>query len=102
VGAHRYDVVPVGTTRRDGVELTQTTTQTTHTRLDAWVAEIAELTQPRDIRWITGSDEEWTEITDELVASGTFVRLNEEKKPNSFWAASEVNDVARVEDRTYI
>lgn len=102
MSAHRYDVVPVGTTRRDGVELTQTTTQTTHARLDAWVAEVAELTQPRDIRWITGSDEEWTEITDSLVESGTFVRLDEDKKPNSFWAASDPTDVARVEDRTYI
>jgi phosphoenolpyruvate carboxykinase (GTP) len=77
-------------------------THTTHARLAAWVAEVAELTQPRDIRWITGSPEEWAELTDLLVEAGTFVRLNEEKKPNSFYAASDPTDVARVEDRTFI
>lgn len=86
---------------------TQTTTsdtdpQTTHARLAAWVAEVAELTQPRDIRWITGTPEEWAELTDQLVEAGTFVRLNEPKKPNSFYCASDPSDVARVEDRTYI
>lgn len=86
---------------------TQTTTsdtdpQTTHARLAAWVAEVAELTQPRDIRWITGTPEEWAELTDQLVEAGTFVRLNESKKPNSFYCASDPSDVARVEDRTYI
>ena len=49
-----------------------------------------------------GSPEEWVSITDELVEAGTFKRLNEEKKPNSFYCASDPNDVARVEDRTYI
>ena len=75
---------------------------TTHAGLAAWVAEGAELTQPRDIRWITGSKDEWTELTDQLVESGTFVRLDESKKPNSFYCASDPSDVARVEDRTYI
>ncbi|KJK12144.1 phosphoenolpyruvate carboxykinase [Terrabacter sp. 28] len=77
-------------------------THTTHAGLAAWVEQVAELTQPRDIRWITGSPEEWTELTDQLVEAGTFVRLNEEKKPNSFYCASDPTDVARVEDRTYI
>ena len=54
------------------------------------------------MHWCTGSDEEWVELTDALVESGTFVRLDESKKPNSFWAASDPTDVARVEDRTYI
>ncbi|HET7399917.1 MAG TPA: phosphoenolpyruvate carboxykinase (GTP) [Intrasporangium sp.] len=81
---------------------TTTSTETTHARLAEWVADVAALTQPRDIRWITGSDEEWSELTDQLVESGTFVRLNAEKKPNSFYAASDPSDVARVEDRTYI
>jgi phosphoenolpyruvate carboxykinase (GTP) len=66
------------------------------------VSEVAELTQPRDIRWITGSDAEWTELTDELVEAGTFVRLDDSKKPNSFYCASDPSDVARVEGRTYI
>ncbi len=75
---------------------------TTHDGILAWVNEIAELTQPADIHWCTGSQEEWVELTDALVASGTFTRLDDSKKPNSFWAASDPTDVARVEDRTYI
>jgi phosphoenolpyruvate carboxykinase (GTP) len=77
-------------------------THTTHAGLAAWVAEVAELTQPSDIRWITGSKDEWTELTDELVEAGTFVRLNESRKPNSFYCKSDPSDVARVEDRTFI
>ncbi len=76
--------------------------QTTHPRLAAWVDEVAELTQPRDIRWVTGSPQEWTELTDQLVEAGTLVRLAEDKKPNSFYCASDPSDVARVEGCTYI
>ncbi|WP_426564585.1 phosphoenolpyruvate carboxykinase (GTP) [Angustibacter sp. McL0619] len=75
---------------------------TTHPRLLAWVDEVAALTTPHRVHWCTGSDEEWTQVTDELVASGTFTRLDASKKPNSFYAASDPTDVARVEDRTYI
>ncbi|HEV7206820.1 MAG TPA: phosphoenolpyruvate carboxykinase (GTP) [Jatrophihabitans sp.] len=75
---------------------------TTHVGLLAWVRETAELTQPERIEWVDGSPEEWTRITDQLVANGTFVRLNESIKPNSFWCASDPTDVARVEDRTFI
>ncbi|QWZ07565.1 phosphoenolpyruvate carboxykinase (GTP) [Nocardioides panacis] len=75
---------------------------TTHEGILAWVDEVAELTQPDRVHWCTGSDEEWTELTDALVASGTFTRLNADKKPNSFHAASDPTDVARVEDRTFI
>src|SRR6476620_583405 len=75
---------------------------TKHARLLNWVAESAELLQPDSIVWVDGSPEEWTRITDLLVASGTFVKLNEEKKPNSFYAACDPTDVARVEDRTFI
>ncbi|MDN5766857.1 MAG: phosphoenolpyruvate carboxykinase (GTP) [Humibacillus sp.] len=77
-------------------------THTTDQRLAAWVGEVAELTEPRDIRWVTGTAQEWTELTDQLVEAGTFVRLNESKKPNSFYCASDPTDVARVEDRTFI
>jgi phosphoenolpyruvate carboxykinase (GTP) len=75
---------------------------TTHSRLAQWVRDTAELTQPDRIEWSDGSAEEWRRITDLLVDSGTFVRLNESIKPNSFWCASDPSDVARVEDRTFI
>jgi len=75
---------------------------TAHARLQAWVDEVAAMTTPESVVWVTGSDQEWTRLTDKLVEAGTFVRLNEEKKPNSFYAASDPTDVARVEDRTYI
>ena len=79
-----------------------TTAPTSHQGIADWVAEIAELTTPDRIQWCTGSDEEWKQLTDSLVETGTFVRLNEDIKPNSFYAASDPTDVARVEDRTYI
>jgi len=75
---------------------------TAHARLQAWVDEVAAMTTPESVVWVTGSDQEWTRLTDKLVEAGTFVRLNEEKKPNSFYAASDPTDVARVEARTYI
>ena len=81
---------------------TDTQAPTTHAGILTWVNEIAELTQPDRIHWCTGSDEEWTELTDALLATGTFTKLDESKKPNSFYAASDPIDVARVEDRTYI
>ena len=75
---------------------------TNNQKLLAWVREVAELTTPDRVEWCDGSAEEWTRLTDQLVESGTLTRLNEEKKPNSFWCASDPTDVARVEDRTYI
>ncbi len=78
------------------------TAPTTHARLLEWVRECAELTQPARVEWVDGSPEEWTRITDLLVEGGTFMRLNPEKKPNSFLCRSDPADVARVEDRTYI
>ncbi len=78
------------------------TAPTTHAGLLAWIRETAELMQPDRIEWVDGSPEEWTRVTDLLVEAGTFVRLAEDKKPNSFWCASDPTDVARVEDRTFI
>ena len=73
---------------------------TDNARLLAWVREVAELTTPDRVVWVDGSDEEWDRMTSALVDAGTFTRL--EKKPNSFWAASDPDDVARVEERTFI
>ncbi|WP_086570826.1 phosphoenolpyruvate carboxykinase (GTP) [Streptosporangium minutum] len=73
---------------------------TSHPELAAWVKEIAELTQPDRIEWCDGSEAEWTRLTNLLVKQGTFKRLA--KRQNSFYAASDPSDVARVEDRTYI
>jgi phosphoenolpyruvate carboxykinase (GTP) len=75
---------------------------TRHPRLLAWVREMAELATPEAVVWCDGSDEEWARLTDQLVEAGTLVRLNEDKKPNSFWARTDPSDVARVEERTFI
>ncbi len=89
--------------RANVMTTTPTDTQgTSHAGLQAWVDEVAALTTPDSVVWVDGTDAEWDRLTGELVAAGTFVRLNEEKKPNSFWCASDPTDVARVEDRTFI
>ncbi|ABL79735.1 MULTISPECIES: phosphoenolpyruvate carboxykinase (GTP) [unclassified Nocardioides] len=74
----------------------------THPGILEFVSEVAALTQPDRIHWCTGSDEEWTVLTDALVSTGTFTPLNPDLKPNSFHAASDPMDVARVEGRTFI
>jgi len=75
---------------------------TKHRQLLAWVGEVAELTAPDRVVWCDGSQEQWQQLTAELVAAGTLVQLNEQRKPNSFWARTDPSDVARVEERTYI
>ncbi len=77
-------------------------TPTENDRLLTWVREVADLTMPERVVWCDGSAEEWDRMTARLVDAGTFVKLDEEKKPNSFWAASDPDDVARVEERTFI
>ena len=75
---------------------------TKNRRLIEWVEQIAALTQPDQIEWCDGSAEEYDRLAQLLVDQGTFTRLSDAKRPNSYWAASDPADVARVEDRTFI
>ncbi|NCZ92331.1 MAG: phosphoenolpyruvate carboxykinase (GTP), partial [Actinobacteria bacterium] len=76
--------------------------KTSNAKLNAWVTKWAEVLQPRDIYWCDGSQSEYDTLCSELVQSGTFTKLDDAKRPNSFWAHSDPGDVARVEDRTFI
>ncbi|MGE2692068.1 phosphoenolpyruvate carboxykinase (GTP) [Mycolicibacterium pulveris] len=78
------------------------TAPTKHKGLLAWVQEVAELTQPDRVVFTDGSDEENARLCEQLVAAGTFKKLDEEKKPSSYLALSDPSDVARVESRTFI
>ena len=73
-----------------------------HQELIEWVNNMKDLCKPDQVYWCDGSQEEYDTLTSMLVEKGTFIRLNEEKRPNSFACFSDPSDVARVEDRTFI
>ena len=75
---------------------------TKNERLLAWVEEVAAMTEPDSIHWCDGSAEEYDALCQRLVEAGTFERLSDAKRPNSYLALSDPGDVARVEDRTFI
>ncbi|SDL22670.1 phosphoenolpyruvate carboxykinase (GTP) [Tessaracoccus oleiagri] len=74
----------------------------THPGILSWVEEVATLTKPAAVHYCDGSDEEYTRLAEQLIASGAARRLNDEKKPNSLYVLTDPDDVARVEDQTFI
>jgi phosphoenolpyruvate carboxykinase (GTP) len=79
-----------------------TTERTTNQKLLAWIRECIELCKPDNVHWCDGSQKEHDELCQQMVETGTFIKLNEEKRPNSYLCRSDPHDVARVEDRTFI
>ena len=78
------------------------TPPTTNKHLIRWVEKMAELCRPDSIHWVDGTKEEYDFLCDRLVDAGTFTRLDQKKWPGCFYARSAPNDVARVEDRTFM
>src|SRR2546422_1379398 len=84
------------------IERDPATPLSTNTHLLNWVEKMANLTKPNAIHWVNGSEEEDETLKAQMVASGTFIKLNEEFWPGCYYARSDASDVARVEDRTFI
>jgi phosphoenolpyruvate carboxykinase (GTP) len=80
----------------------EATVNTTRTDLAEWVSQIAKLTRPDRVHWVTGSAEERQMLIDVMLEAGTIEQLNPELRPDSYVARSDASDVARVESRTFI
>ena len=76
--------------------------ETRNRKLLDWVDDIAALTQPDRVEWCDGSADEYERLCRLLVDRGTFAKLSDAKRPNSYWAHSDPADVARVESRTFV
>jgi len=96
--------LPAGPAKKDSVfvAVTLNAPPTRNEKLLRWVDEMVALCEPDAVHWFEGSEEEYERLCTQLVEAGTFVELDPDKRPGSYWAASDPGDVARVEDRTFV